>query len=251
MGATFDSIIKGKTLDVDLGKAGSIFGSLNALCTDLYLIVMNISPDVDMGTEDDIRRILKHYVDQFDQNCDAVNVDREKREYVKYALVALIDEKILKLPAKWSDPWRTHMLQLDYFDNMVAGERFYESLNTLLERPSRYYDAIEIYYLCLCLGFKGKYLDKPDKLKAIIKKLPKIIFTSRPAASKPATIPKTKEKKARQIIPNVPTWLIASVTAAAIVILWVGTVVATRHFSLRELQPSTEMVSQQHESDKK
>ena len=240
MNNTFDSVIKGKTLDVTLAKAGAGFESLNALCTDLFLIVMNITPDVDMGTEDEIRRILKYYVDQFVQNCNAVNVDSKKRDYIKYALVALIDEKILKLPEKWSDSWRIHMLQLDYFGDMVAGERFYEHLDFLMKNPTVYYDVLEIYYLCLCLGFKGMYMYRQEELQALIRKLPGMIFSSRPASVKPVTVHRQKESRSRQIVPHVPTWAIASIAAVIVLVTWLGVVIATGNLS-RKMLPDGEM----------
>jgi type VI secretion system protein ImpK len=55
------------------------------------------------------------------------------------------------------------------FDTFNAGEEFFSHLNELRQRSSLNKDVLEIYYLCLALGFKGKYqLQSPESLRRII-----------------------------------------------------------------------------------
>lgn len=78
----------------------------------------------------------------------------------KYALTAVLDESILlsELPAK--EEWLGRPLQMVFFDDFSAGEEFYVKLDAVRTGKSpRSGDVLEVFHLCLALGFKGKYGD--------------------------------------------------------------------------------------------
>ena len=83
-------------------------------------------------------------------------------EYAKlgtYAVVALLDESILNAPGPLKGDWVGHPLQQELFGENVAGENFYLQLRDLLARPDSrdLGDILEVFLLCLLLGFKGRY----------------------------------------------------------------------------------------------
>lgn len=71
----------------------------------------------------------------------------------KYALVAFIDEQILKSNWVGRNEWMAKPLQLELYGEYTAGENFFARLRTLLQGPPSL--ALESYYLCLALGFRG------------------------------------------------------------------------------------------------
>jgi type VI secretion system protein ImpK len=76
---------------------------------------------------------------------------------VKYALAAFVDETILSTNLPLREEWEKFPLQLEYFGEQLAGIKFFEHLDDLLNRIEREADVVEVYYVCLLLGFKGKY----------------------------------------------------------------------------------------------
>jgi len=76
-----------------------------------------------------------------------------------YAVVALLDESILNAPGPLRGDWIGYPLQQELFGENVAGESFYLQLRDLLARPESgdLADILEIFLLCLLLGFKGRY----------------------------------------------------------------------------------------------
>lgn len=79
----------------------------------------------------------------------------------RYALVAFLDEQVLK--SNWSGraDWMNRPLQLELYRENMAGENFFARLRALLrdgKRPA----ALEAYYLCLNLGFQGAYGQSGD-----------------------------------------------------------------------------------------
>lgn len=78
----------------------------------------------------------------------------------KYALTAMVDEGILMSEHPAKDEWLGRPLQMVFFDDFSAGEEFYVKLDAIrTARSPRTGDVLEVFHLCLALGFKGKYGD--------------------------------------------------------------------------------------------
>lgn len=79
----------------------------------------------------------------------------------KYALVAWIDEILLKSDA-WPgrDWWQTNNLEWEHFKMAESNEQFFEQANRAAnhrEGGDAWDDALETYYVCFMLGFRGLY----------------------------------------------------------------------------------------------
>ncbi|HXK02456.1 MAG TPA: DotU family type IV/VI secretion system protein [Verrucomicrobiae bacterium] len=76
-----------------------------------------------------------------------------------FAAVALLDESILNAQNPLFADWPRKPLQEEMFGTHVAGEMFFQYAQQLLSRPDspEGADILEIYYLCLLLGYSGRY----------------------------------------------------------------------------------------------
>lgn len=110
-----------------------------------------LSKAVRPGVEDLLRQLED---DARQVRCDPAQVDE-----VKFALVAFFDETVLALSdSPVRREWASTPLQIVYSGKNWAGRQFFdEHLDKLLEDVEANADVIEVYYLCLVLGFKGKY----------------------------------------------------------------------------------------------
>ncbi|MFH1097767.1 MAG: type IVB secretion system protein IcmH/DotU [Candidatus Desantisbacteria bacterium] len=87
---------------------------------------------------------------------------------VKYLLVVLADEIIINSSWEHADIWENELLERKFFKTSIAGTEFFEQLEKLLNsNPSTKdeFDVLQIFYICLCLGFKGKYSEDADELR--------------------------------------------------------------------------------------
>ena len=75
---------------------------------------------------------------------------------IAYAIVAFADEIAMGKPEPMRGYWMTRPLQLQLFNETLAGEGFFQRLQELRRDPRRA-DVVRIYYQCLLLGFQGKY----------------------------------------------------------------------------------------------
>jgi type VI secretion system protein ImpK len=75
---------------------------------------------------------------------------------IGYVLVALIDEVVVAKGGELREFWLPRLLQLQYFNENVAGEGVFDRLQALLHDPSRV-EVLKVYYMVLLFGFQGKY----------------------------------------------------------------------------------------------
>ena len=74
----------------------------------------------------------------------------------RYALAAFIDERVLGSSWPGREDWMRQPLQLCWYGENAAGENFFRRLRALLSAPERL-AAVQVYWLCLALGFRGVY----------------------------------------------------------------------------------------------
>lgn len=87
------------------------------------------------------------------------NFSREDYDLARFAVVAWVDETILNSPWNEKDKWQREQLQRIYYQTTDAGEIFFDRLNAIGPHQR---DVREVYYLCLALGFKGRYIHEGD-----------------------------------------------------------------------------------------
>jgi type VI secretion system protein ImpK len=83
----------------------------------------------------------------------------EDVELAAFAVVAFLDESILNTRSPIFADWPKQPLQEQRYGHHIAGEIFFKNLVNLLGRNDSHdlADVLEMYYLCMLLGFAGKY----------------------------------------------------------------------------------------------
>jgi type VI secretion system protein ImpK len=102
-----------------------------------------------------------------------------------FAVVAFLDESILNSQIPAFADWVRKPLQEELFGTHVAGEVFFDNLRELLGRPdsNAVADVLEVYCLCLVLGFAGRYTGgRRAELNGIVAQLRERIGRIRPGS---------------------------------------------------------------------
>ena len=76
-----------------------------------------------------------------------------------FAVVAFLDESVLGSRNPIFADWPRLPLQTELFGRQIAGEMVFRDLQSTLARPdsAEVCDLLEVYALCLLLGFRGRY----------------------------------------------------------------------------------------------
>ena len=75
----------------------------------------------------------------------------------RYVLCTFIDETALGLGWDQDNGWVKQSLLVHFHNESWGGEKVFVLIERLLGEPKRYLDLIEFIYLCLCLGYRGRY----------------------------------------------------------------------------------------------
>jgi type VI secretion system protein ImpK len=83
----------------------------------------------------------------------------EDSRLTTFAVVAFLDETILNSQNPAFNEWLRKPLQEELFGVHVAGQIYFDNVDRLLMRPDspQLADVLEVYLLCVLLGFRGKY----------------------------------------------------------------------------------------------
>ena len=132
-------------------------------------VAKNQPPYEQVRTE--ILRLLK----QSDQFVEKGYGSSEEHDQARYAVCAWIDEKVLGSTWNFKGRWRPELLQRVFYRSADAGDQFFRRLNGLAAHEK---GIREVYYLCLALGFKGRYCapDDVDSLNLLKKRNLVLLF---------------------------------------------------------------------------
>ena len=94
---------------------------------------------------------------QFEADARDAGVPAEQIRAAHYALCAALDDVVLSTPWGAQSGWGARTLVASFHKEVRSGERFFDLLAGMQKDPGRYLQALEVAYLCLALGFQGRY----------------------------------------------------------------------------------------------
>lgn len=95
--------------------------------------------------------------DDFERRAERYRFNHKIVNVSKFGLAAFVDEAVLTADFPLRHEWEKNPLQLKYFGEQLAGNKFFDKLESMLPQIEVTQDAVEIYYYCMLLGFKGRY----------------------------------------------------------------------------------------------
>ena len=108
----------------------------------------------DIGT---LRRQTLDQIREFEERARAGGVAPETVLAARYALCAAVDEAVLSTPWGSQGEWREQTLLITLHREAWGGEKFFDMLQRISADPARHIDLMELQYVCLALGFAGKF----------------------------------------------------------------------------------------------
>ncbi|HET7538605.1 MAG TPA: DotU family type IV/VI secretion system protein [Polyangiaceae bacterium] len=126
------------------------------VCADILSFAVRLPTASDLPSASDLRARAIGMLDAMVNEGRTAGVPDVELAEARYALVAFIDEQVLKSTWFGRTEWMSQPLQLINYREYTAGENFFVRLRSHLQSGARPL-ALEIYYLCLALGFRGAY----------------------------------------------------------------------------------------------
>jgi type VI secretion system protein ImpK len=171
----------------------------------------------------DFAQRMAQFLDEFGRGAKKHGASADDVDAAKYAFCAAVDEIILRSSFSIREEWSRRPLQLLLFGDQLAGENFYNRLEALRARGSAHLQALEVFHMCLLLGFQGKYIiEGSEKLNYLTARLGDEIASMKgkrggfaPHAERPDAI-------IHKLRSDLPLWVLCSVFGLICVLGYVG-----------------------------
>jgi type VI secretion system protein ImpK len=186
---------------------------------------------------------IGQFLGDFEREAKRLRAEAEDIDAAKYAFCAGIDEIILASPFPARLEWERRPLQLLVFGDQLAGEHFFDRLEQLRGRGGERRQALEVFHLCLLLGFQGKYaMDGSEKLHYLTARLGDEIAHMKgrsrgfaPRAARPDQIVNKRRS-------DIPAWALSAVFGLIAVSAYLGLISSLNASTAAALAPYADLV---------
>ncbi|MGF6529444.1 type VI secretion system protein ImpK [Paraburkholderia sp. GAS206C] len=137
------------------GVANPLVRAANPLLLLAVQLRHSVASPVDIGR---LREQAVAHVRSFERYTQDAGINTQTIMAARYVLCTMLDESVNNAP--WSDQsgWTQKTLLVTFHGETYGGAKFFQILDRLSVDFSRHLDLIEMMYICLALGFGGRYL---------------------------------------------------------------------------------------------
>lgn len=174
----------------------------------------------------DLRQRVIGELKNFEHKIRALSLSANALKGAHYVVCATIDDIVLNTPWGSHSLWTSQSLVSTFHNEVTGGERFFDILNALQSDPGRNIDVLELMYVCLALGFEGKYRIGPrgaTELARLQEGLYRQIRQTRGEFERELS-PSWRGVPAphRTLASYLPVWVVAVVAGVAVLVIYMG-----------------------------
>ena len=130
---------------------------LVAAAGPLLILGATVGSMVYQADVEGLRRKAVESVQAFEAQARAAGIDPNDVTIARYVICTFLDSAIFQTPWGGQTVWGPRSLLLTFHNEAHGGEKFFTILERLRQDPARYVNLLELQYICLALGFQGKY----------------------------------------------------------------------------------------------
>lgn len=191
--------------------------------------LLSLVPELRASDDPDpprLREALAQAVRGFEASANAAGIEAAQVIAARYVLCTLVDETAASTPWGGSGVWARLSLLVMFHNETWGGEKFFQLLAKLAEKPGANRDLLELMYLCLALGFEGRYriIDNGQaQLDALRARLQQMLRDARGDYERELS-PHWQgvDLRPNPILGLLPLWVAVSLLGIALVALYLG-----------------------------
>ncbi|KPG99623.1 hypothetical protein AEQ67_10850 [Pseudomonas sp. RIT-PI-q] len=156
----FEALAERMIYTARLGQAETFNISLNPLVaagSELFSEVVRLKRG---DTREDVYALKERLVAAlklFDVHALHNGAENSQVITARYVLCTVVDEAVVTTPWGNESEWSQMSLLSSFHNETFGGEKFFQLLDRLSKNPVKHLPMLELMYLCLSLGFEGKY----------------------------------------------------------------------------------------------
>lgn len=126
-----------------------------------FAALLSLAPELEQASHPDDPDVLRaRLLENLIFSRDAAvskGVPLSRADQAAWFVGALFDDIAINTPWGGQSAWPSRPIVAEMYGNVDAGERFYDLAENLLRYPERDPELLELVFLCLSLGFRGKH----------------------------------------------------------------------------------------------
>ena len=142
------------TIQANLSALGGI-NPLVAMANPILAAVPQIRRTLKHANPAALQASLRDQLEALETSAFSAEISDETIGAATYALCALLDESAAATP--WGRDWIEHGLLQALRGESNGAEGFFALLDRIAQEPEKNADLLEFLYICLALGFEGRY----------------------------------------------------------------------------------------------
>jgi type VI secretion system protein ImpK len=155
---------------------------LLAAANRLLLLVPPLRQTRQVSNAATLRAALAQGIRDFEAAAQALGIAPERVMAARYVLCTMLDEAAADTPWGGGGVWGRHSLLAEFHNEAFGGEKVFQLMARLAEKPDANRDLLELVYTAVSLGFEGRYRVIPNgraQLEAVRGKLAQLIRQQR------------------------------------------------------------------------
>jgi type VI secretion system protein ImpK len=223
--------------------------SLRDLLYDGFFMVFLLKQGREPDDAGEFSARVQAFLADFERGAKKLGAPADDIYASKFAFCAAIDEAVLASPFKIRAEWERRPLQLVLFGEQLAGEKFFELLESCRAQGPARLQSLEVFHLCLLLGFQGKYLlEGPEKLAYLTGRLGDEIAQMKGKRAPFAPHWALPDQIAHRLKHELPLWTIGAVFALVALGAYFGLNSYLRASTMRTLAPYSQLIQPEAQS---
>ena len=130
---------------------------LVAAASEVLSHVVRIKHSTSADTLVGLHVVLKAALEAFEVNALCNGVDSQQMMKARYVLCTVVDEAVVTTGWGKESDWSQNSLLSGFHNETFGGEKVFNVLDQLCKDPVHNLSLLELVYLCLALGFEGKF----------------------------------------------------------------------------------------------
>ena len=179
---------------------------------------------------DELRQRLTTEVSEFENRLLQAGFGADQTRMASYALCSFLDETVLNTPWGAQSTWGQQNMLILFHKEAWGGEKFFDIVSMLVKQPAQHLALIELAYLFISLGFEGKFRVLTNGGAALEKyrlELFQVIHRLKGDYERDLSPRWQGLRDVRNaLVRYVPLWVVGSVLGMALILAYIGFVLA-------------------------
>jgi type VI secretion system protein ImpK len=174
---------------------------------------------------DKLRRKLTTLIKEFENSAKLKGIAAMTVLIARYVLCAALDEAVLSLPSGQQSTWASQSLLSTFHEDAGGGEKFFMIMDRMNQDPALNVDMLELIYVCLSLGFEGKYrvMDSGhEQLRTLRESLYQRIQQQRKKEPQPLADNCAKTNRLKRITLGIPFRQVLAIMVIVLIFIYGG-----------------------------